>query len=465
MPYNFLECNRDQMYLMPVSIREWLPEDHLAWFIIDAVKEIDLTSFYRKYRNDGWGRAAYEPGMMVSLLLYAYSLGICSSRQIERACVVNVDFRVITANQRPDYTTICRFRKENEKELAELFTAVLELCVQAGLVNVGVVALDGTKMKGNTSLAANRTYEYLEKEVNRMLQEAAEKDAQEDALYGKERRGDELPKELARRESRLAKLREAKAQLEQQDREKAALQEAKIEARRQEEEATGEKKRGRKLKEPNEKPDPKKAKANLTDLDSRIMKTRHGYVQGYNAQAVVTKEQIIVAAEVTQEQNDVQQLHPMLERANEELTAAGVTKKMGVVLADAGYYSEQNVLDADPDGPELLLATRKSHKQRQAMKDEVCPRGRIPAGMTVKERMERKLLTKQGKALYKLRSQTVEPVFGQTKECRACRTFLRRGTSAVNSEWRLICTGHNLLKLWRSGKFHLCMRQREACWA
>ena len=465
MPYNFLECNRDQMYLMPVSMREWLPEDHLAWFIIDAVKETDLTPFYRKYRSDGWGRAAYAPEMMVSLLLYAYSLGIRSSRQIERACVVNVDFRVITANQKPDYTTLCRFRKENEKELAELFTAVLELCVQAGLVNVGVVALDGTKMKGNTSLAANRTYEYLEKEVNQMLQEAEEKDAQEDALYGKDRRGDELPKELARRESRLAKLREAKAQLEQQAQEKAALQEAKIEARRQEEEATGEKKRGRKLKEPGKTPEPKKAKANLTDLDSRIMKTRHGYVQGYNAQALVTKQQIIVAAEVTQEQNDVKQLHPMLERANEELTAAGVTKKMGVVLADAGYYSEENVLDADPSGPELLLATIKDHKQRRAMKDEVCPRGRIPEEMTVKERMERKLLTKQGKALYKLRSQTIEPVFGQIKECRACGTFLRRGTAAVNSEWRLICAGHNLLKLWRSGKFHLCMRQREVCWA
>ena len=465
MAYNFLECNRDQMYLMPVSLREWLPEDHLAWFIIDAVKEIDLTSFYRKYRNDGWGRAAYEPGMMVSLLLYAYSLGIRSSRQIERACVVNVDFRVITANQNPDYTTICRFRKENEEQLAELFTAVLELCVQAGLVNVGVVALDGTKMKGNTSLAANRTYAYLEKEVKQMLQEAKEKDAQEDALYGKDRRGDELPKELAQRENRLAKLKEAKAQLEQQAQEKAALQEAKIEARRQEEEATGEKKRGRKLKEPGKTPEPKKAKANLTDLDSRIMKTSQGCVQGYTAQAVVTKEQISVAAEVTQEQNDVQQLHPMLERANEELTAAGVTKKMGVVLADAGYYSEKNVLAADPSGPELLLATIKDHKERQAMKDKVCPRGRIPTGMTVKERMERKLLTKRGKALYKLRSQTVEPVFGQIKECRGSGTFLRRGTSAVNSEWRLICAGHNLLKLWRSGRFHLCIRQREVCWA
>jgi len=243
-------------------------------------------------------------------------LGIRSSREIERACVVDVGFRVIAANQRPDYTTICRFRKENETELADLFTAVLELCAQAGLVKVGVVAIDGTKMTGNTSLAANRTYEYLEKEVQQMLQEAEEKDTQEDALYGKNHRGDELPTELATRESRLARLNEAKAQLEHQAQQKAAVQEEKIERRKQEEE-TGKKKRGRKPREPDEIPQ-EKAKANLTDLDSRIMKTRHGYVQGYNAQAVVTKEQVIVAAEVTQQQNDVRQLHPMLERTSKK---------------------------------------------------------------------------------------------------------------------------------------------------
>ncbi|HCP32100.1 TPA: IS1182 family transposase [Candidatus Acetothermia bacterium] len=465
MAYNFLESNRDQMYLMPVSIRDWLPEGHLAWFIIDVVKEFDLTSFYGKHRSDGWGRAAYEPMMMVSLLLYAYSLGIRSSRQIERACEVDVSFRVITANQRPDYSTICRFRKENEEELAKLFTVVLELCGEAGLVKVGVVSLDGTKMKGNTSLAANRTYDYLEKEVKRMLQEADEADAKEDVEYGRERRGDELPKELARRESRLARLRKAKAQLEQCAQEKAAVQEAKIEAREEEEQVSGEKKRGRKLKEPDKNPDPKKAKANLTDLDSRIMKTRNGHIQGYNGQAVVTKEQIIVAAEVTQQQNDVQQLHPMLKRTDEELKAAGVKGKVRVVLADAGYYSERNMLDADPSGPELLLATKKSHKQRQAMKDKRCPRGRIPNSASVKERMERKLLTKRGKALYKLRSQTVEPVFGQIKGCRGSETFLRRGVAAVNSEWRLICATHNLLKLWRSGKFQPCMAPKEGCLA
>jgi len=193
------------------------------------------------------------------------------------------------------------------------------------------------------------------------------------------------------------------------------------------------------------------------------MKTRNGYLQGYNAQAMVTKEQIIVAAEVTQEQNDVNQLHPMLERTNEELTAVEAVGNVKVVLADAGYYSEDNVLNADPGGPELLLATSKDSKQRQAMKGKACPRGRIPNDATVKERMEQKLLTKQGKKLYKWRSQTVGPVFGQIKEGRACGRFLRRGLAAARSEWRLICAAHNLLKLWRSGKLHLAMQQRQGC--
>jgi len=298
MAYNFLDCNRDQMYFLPILIRGWLPKGHLVWFILDAVKEFALTPFFREYRANGWGRAAYEPRMMVSLLLYAYRQGIRSSREIERACEVDVAFRMITGNQKPDYSTICRFRKENEQELADLFTVVLRLCVKAGLVKVGVLALDGTKMKGNASLAANWTYGYLEREVKRMLQEAEERDAQEDALYGKGRRGDELPRELRERESRLARLKEAKAQLDQQAQEKAALQEEEIEVRKEEEKSTGKKKRGRKPKEPAGTPE-EKTKANLTDLDSRIMKTRNRYVQGYKAQAMVTKDQIIVAAEVT----------------------------------------------------------------------------------------------------------------------------------------------------------------------
>lgn len=464
MAYNFIECDRDQMYLLPVSMRDWLSEDHLAWFILDAVQEMDLAPYYRKYRVDGWGRAAYEPGMMVSLLLYAYCLGVRSSRQIEQACEVDVAFRVITANHKPDYSTICRFRKEFEKELSDLFTEVLRLCVAAGLVKVGLLALDGTKVKGNASLAANRTYEYLHKEVERMLGEAEAVDAEEDARYGKDRRGDELPTELAHRASRLATLKRAKQELDRQAWEKAAEKREKIEARTEEEQVTGKKKRGRKPKESDGVPDPK-AKANLTDVDSRIMKTRHGYIQGYNAQAMVTKEQIIVSAEVRQQQNDVKQLHPMINQASEELAAAGVKQKIGVVVADAGYYSEENIRRLAPDGPELLLATTKDHKQRQAMNEAVCPRGRIPKCATVKERMERRLLTKRGKALYKMRSQTVEPVFGQIKEGRSCSGFMRRGVSAVRSEWRLICAAHDLLKLWRSGKIPPSRRRRPVCWA
>jgi len=464
MAYNLLKSNRDQMYLMPLSMRDWLPDNHLAWFILDVVKEFDLTPFYRRYRADGWGRAAYEPGMMVALLLYAYSLGIRSSRQIERACESDVAFRVITGNQKPDYSTICRFRKEFEAELGELFTEVLRLCVEAGLVKVGVLALDGTKVKGNTSLSANRTYEYLEKEVKQMLREAEVKDAEEDALYGEDRRGDELPESLAHRESRLARLKEAKAQLEQQAQEKARAQKEKIEARAVEESTMGKKRRGRKPKPPNEAPD-RRAKANLTDLESRIMKTSNGYIQGYNAQAVVTSDQVIVAAEVTQQQNDVGQLHPMMNKASEELEAAGITQKMRVMLADAGYYSEENVLKANPGGPELLLATSRDHKQRQAMKKATAPQGRIPNKATVKEMMERKLLTKRGKALYKLRSMTVEPVFGQIKEARCCNRFMRRGLTSAISEWRLISATHNLLKLWRSGKACLGSGCKKICWA
>ena len=462
MGYNFIECERDQMYLLPVSMRDWLSEDHLAWFILDAVQEMDLSRFYRRYRSDGWGRAAYEPGMMVSLLLYAYCVGIRSSRRIEKSCEVDVAFRVITANQQPDYSTVCRFRKEFEKELGDLFTEVLRLCVAAGLVKVGLLALDGTKIKGNASLAANRSYEYLHKKVERMLGEAEAVDAEEDALYGRDRRGDELPSELAHQESRLAALRRAKQEIERQAQEKADEERAKIEVRREEERISGKKKRGRKPKEPQESPNPK-AKANLTDPHSRIMKTPHGYIQGYNAQAMVTKEQIIVSAEVTQQHNDVKQLHPMINKASEELAAAGVKRKIGVVVADAGYYSEENIRQLGSDRPELLLATTRDHKQRQAMKDAECPRGRIPNAATVKERMERKLLTKRGKALYRKRSQTVEPVLGQIKEGRSCRRLMRRGVSAAGSEWRLICAAHDLLKLWRSGKMPAGSGRSQVC--
>ena len=389
MSYNLIECNREQMYLMPVSLEDWLPEGHLAWFILDAVEAIDLSRFYLKYRVDGWGRAAYDPQMMVSLLLYAYCLGVRSSRQIERACEMDVAFRVITANQKPDYSTVCRFRSQNEEELGMLFTQVLRLCAEAGLVKVGVVALDGTKVKANASLSANRTEEHIEAEVKKMLAEAREKDEEEDRLFGKDSRGDEIPEGLKDRRTRLARLQECRERLAREKEEKVQCQVEKIEKRQVEEEAMGHKKRGRKLKELTKVvQEEAKSKANVTDPDSRIMKTRAGYIQGYNAQAMVDRGQVIIAADVTQEENDVHQLHPMTEKAQRELKVVGIEEGIKRELADAGYWSEDNIANSSLIDPEFLIATTKDWKQRKAMRERGAPRGRIPKQLSVRGRME-----------------------------------------------------------------------------
>lgn len=284
-----------------------------------------------------------------------------------------------------------------------------------------------------------------------MLTEAQATDAAEDRQYGPERCGDELPEGLRDRQSRLARLQACQERLTQEAATATAQQQAKIETRQTEEAATGQKKRGRKPKAPEAAAD-RDAKANVTDPDSRIMKTQAGYVQGYNAQAVVTADQIIVAAEVTQEENDIKQLHPMLERAQANLKAIAYPHAVGTALADAGYCSEANLMAADPAGPALLVATNKDWKQRKALREQPPPRGRAPKGLTARDRMERTLLTKRGRRLYKKRGQTVEPVFGQIKSARGCDGCMRRGTVACDSEWKLLCATHNLLKLWRHGK-------------
>jgi hypothetical protein len=392
--------------------------------------------------------------MMAPLLLYAYCVGERSSRRIEAHCENDVAFRVVAANKKPDHSTTARFRRKNLKEFEELFTQILRLCAEAGLVKVGVVAIDGTKVKANAALAANRTHEAVEKELKRevgkMLAEAEAKDAEEDKLYG-EARGDELPEDMRVQHTRLERLRECKERLEKEAKERAAEQERRIAERAAKEKATGKKLRGRKPCAPDPAPD-EKAKANVTDPESRIMKTRRGYVQGYNAQAAVTEEQIVVAAEVTQEPNDVKQLHPMIEKTEENLEAAGAEEKPDVALADAGYWSEANATAAGPDAPELFVATKKDWKQRKAAREAPPPRGRIPEDLSCRERMERKLLTKRGRALYKKRPQTVEPVFGQIKDGRGIDRFLLKGLEGASGEWKLTCGTHNLLKLWRSGK-------------
>ena len=265
-----MPCDREQLYLMPPSMQEWLPAGHLAWFVVDLVRQLELSAFYERYRADGWGRAAYEPGMMVTLLVYGYCLGERSSRQLERLCETDIAFRVVTANQRPDHSTIARFRQEHGAALAELFVGVLGLCVEAGLVKVGVVALDGTKMRANAALSANRTPEGLRAEVARILAEAQERDAAEDARYGAGQRGDELPAELQDPRSRLARPRECQERLQREADAQAAAQAGRIAQKAAQAQATGRTPRGRPLKAADATP-PQDAKANVTDPGSRIM--------------------------------------------------------------------------------------------------------------------------------------------------------------------------------------------------
>jgi len=452
MAYNLLALDREQGYLMPASLREWLAEEDLAWFILDAVEQMDLAEFYAAYRNDGWGAAAYDPAMMVGVLLYAYCQGIRSSRKIDRALERDVGFRVVAANQRPDFRTVCRFRSEHEKALKRLFIQVLWLCREAGLVKLGVVVLDGAKVAANAALDANRNHEAIEEEVQRMLAEAKKVDAEEDTHFGPEKRGDELPEGLGRRVERLKRLQEAKSRMEKEAEAAARAAQERLAHRQAEEAASGKKKRGREPKVVEPVP-VEEAKANISDPDSRIMKGRQGYVQGYNAQAIVSQDQIVIATGVTQEANDVQQLKPMLETLESTLQAAGIEERPRSALADAGYWSESNITDCTcPAGPELLIATTKDWKQRKAARGRGCPRGRIPKELSPRERMERKLLTRRGRRMYRLRGITVEPVFGQVKEGQGCRRFMRRGLPAAQSEWSLIGTTHNLLKLWRSGQ-------------
>ena len=446
MAFNFVPCDRDQPYLLPPSLRDWLPPDHLAWFLLDAVEEMDLRSYYVRYREDGWGAPAFEPTMMVTLLLYAYCLGERSSRRIERRCHEDIAFRAITANSAPDHSTIARFRQENEQALTAYFTEVLRLCAAAGLVRVGVVALDGTKIEANASLYANRGLEAIDREVQGMLAEAAATDRQEDERLGQDNRGDELPEGLRSREGRLHRLKECKARLEAED--VQARYEAELARRTATQKETS---RGLVGRPPKPKRSTKNSLvANPTDPDSRVMKRQYTYLQGYNAQAVVSEDHIILHAAITQEPVDLHQLHPMLHQARANLASAQISGSIDVALADSGYYSEANLAAAEtegPEGPELLIAVMNERDQRHGA---VTGRGVFKGARG--RAMQGKLATERGRTLYTKRAHTVEPVFGYIKDVRGARRFARRGLRACDGEWKLICTTHNLLKLWRHSR-------------
>jgi transposase len=446
MAPNFISPDRDQSFLFPPSLRDWLPESDYVWFIIDTVQRFDIAPFLVDVRLDGKGGALYDPRMMLTLMIYAYSMGTRSSRRIEQLCERDIAFRLICANLKPDHTSIARFRQRHEQAIAGVFRDVLIICREAKMTKAGVIAIDGTKLAGNTSLGANRTEVGLEEEIARILGEAKAKDAEEDGLFG-EKRGDELPPDLQTAQDRKRRIDEC---LEQVRRKKAAEQAKKDEMarRREEAEAAGKKLRGRK---PKEKAPDKEPKANVTDPESRTMKNPKGFLQGYNAQAAATKDQIIVAAEVTQDQNDQHQLHPMVEKVIDNLKAAGEKKLPKVALADAGYANETDLGKPLPEGVEGVVATLKSSQERSL--NSPAPKGRISKKASATERMARKTRTKRGKALYKLRGQIIEPVFGQLKSGQQkLDRFSRRGRDACDSEWKLICAVHNLRKLWNIGR-------------
>ena len=460
MGQNFLPDTVNQTLLFPPSLHDWLPEGHLARFLLDVVSALDLSAIYTSYQDkDGRGQAAYAPEMMVRLLLYGYAKGVYSSRKIETRTFEDVAFRYLSGDQHPDHATIAEFRKRHLEALSGLFTQALLLCSEAGLVKLGHVSIDGTKIKANASKhkamsykRMNETEARLKQEIDALLAAAEKADAEEDAQYGKDRHGDELPAELQRRESRLKKIGEAKAALEQEAKEKAAQQRAeaeqKLAERAEEEQRTGKKKGGRKP----EPPDPDKAKPddaaqrNFTDAESRIMPdgaNKGSFVQGYNAQIAVDSEsQVIVAAEVTQDTNDKKQLLPMLKQVEDNLGA--MPEK---VSADTGYFSEANVTDEQVKDVDLYVATGRD-KHGAAVETSSDP---PPPGASPKEAMRKKLRTEAGRAVYKMRKAIVEPVFGQIKEQRGFRRFSVRGKENVSREWKLVCAVSNLLKLFRAG--------------
>jgi transposase len=436
MAQNFLSCDREQAYLMPPSLREWLPGDELAWCVLDAVAEMDLSAIYGDYRADGHGRAAFDPSMMVALLLYAYAVGERSSRAIERRCRIDVAFRVIAANRVPDHATIARFRARHQDALGELFGQVLGLCGRAGLVSLGVIALDSTKVAANASGLANRTYAQIAAEI---LAEADAVDAAEDERFGAAR-GDELPAELADPVSRRARLREAKRQLEAEHRAAQQAYQEQLAERAEREAAMGRKLGGRKPKRPPEEVDPR-ARMNVTDLDSRPVRTARGFIQGYNAHAVTTSEQIIVAAEIEVGGTDQGQLGPMIGAAADQLRASGIELDIEVVLADAGYWKTEQIQQLWGDGIQALVPPDGQTDGKDGDR-------RRSGG--IYDHMRRVLASDRGKALYRQRGQTIEPIFGQTKHNRRADRFQRRGLTACRSEWRLITATHNLLKYWRA---------------
>jgi transposase len=414
----------EQSLLLPPSLREWLPDDHLSYFVSDVVDQLDLSAIESVYEEEDRGQPPYHPRMMTKILLYGYCVGVFSSRKIQKRLVEDVAFRVLAAGNQPDFRTIADFRKLHLKALEELFQQMLRLTLETGTMKLGRVALDGSKVKANASKHKAMSYgrmketeKRLREEVRRLLSQAEAEDQEEDSRYSRDRRGDELPEELQRRETRIARIQEAKRALEERAREQAQsegknTQEAKPTA---------------------------KAQYNFTDPESRILKGPDGFVQGYNTQiAVEPVFQLIVGQTVTQAANDKQQMVPLIETIEEQ---SGQRPKE--VVADSGYCSDENLKYLAKRRMTGFVATEK---QKHGQRKQACKRGPLPRGAGRVEQMARKLETQVGAAVYATRKFIVEPVFGQIKQARGFRQFLLRGIDKVRGEWALICMTHNILK-------------------
>jgi len=423
----------DQELLLPPSLRDWLPEEHLVYFVNDVVDQLNLSAIHAVYGEERRGQPPYDPRLMTKLLVYGYCTGVFSSRRIQKRLQEDIPFKVLAAGNEPDFRTISDFRKIHIAALQGLFEQVLEMALEVGAVKVGRVSLDGTKVRANASKHKAMSYERMKKkqlqlreEVKQLLEQAQATDEEDDRRYG-DKRGDELPEELRRRETRLAKIKQAKKVLEQRAREKAAVE------GKSEEEVRKTKPAG-------------KDQYNFTDPESRIMMGADGFVQGYNAQAAVESELgLIVGQEVTDAANDKEQLQPMVEAIEQQ---SG--ERPDSLLADSGYCSENNLeyLESAEQPERRIDGYIATGKQKHGEHRLPCQRGPLPKGSTRVQRMKRKLQTKIGKAVYAARKCVVEPVFGQIKQAQGFRQFLLRGMKKVRGEWALVCLTHNILRLW-----------------
>lgn len=461
MSKRFRVCSLDQQFLMPPSLQDWLPENHLARFIADVVNELDLSSIYAEYeRKDGRGLSAYHPLLITRLLLYGYCIGTTSSRKIEQATHDNVAFRYLSADQHPDHDTLAAFRQQHLEALAGLFVQALRLCQKAGLVKLGNVAIDGTKIKANASTRRSVGYEKISEreqhwrsEVERLLNQAQQTDQDEDQRFGVGQPADPLPDDLASAQKRLQRLQQARTELEQEAKEQlqAAVNDLPLRkaGRPSKAEQASKTTKSRQQRDKETKRRIRAAKNaaapsrqyNFVDADSRVMKDNgpKAFVQGYNVQiAVDAHAQIIVAAEITQQTTDRQQLVPLVKsvRSNAQATPETIT-------ADAGYWDTTSLLDPSLQGIQVLVTPDSNPQPPGAPLPPTAPRNEQAI------RMREVLASQEGKARYALRKSTVEPVFGQIKEARGIRRFRLRSLPKVTSEWKLICATHNLLKLFR----------------